>query len=189
MGFPGRGDPNMKGKEFEDLLMKRAKAEEAQEFPRFTMGKYGVSGAFDPRTKLWRPIRSNPDFEGATITGRQFIFDAKVLSGASIDVSAPSTAAQLKKMKHRWRFNVPTFFLIHMVARPGMNKPEPSDEEMTICLPCNPDLMIWKDVEAGKTRIHRKIIREVGYVIPWTKPTPTSRKPLPSIWKAIELCS
>lgn len=172
----------MKGKEFESLCMERAK----KESDLYAMGRYGVMGIIDPRTKMWRPIASNPDFEGVFGPfGRQFVFDAKVISGTSFEHVSDSTSQvnQREFLLNRWERNVPTFFLVHCKEKVMKTKTHP---EMTIAFPTNPAMPIWQEVRNGSVRsINRSILQELGYRVLWGTVNQRDRKSLPNFFAAV----
>jgi hypothetical protein len=174
----------MKGKDFEELVMARAAKDEAN--GHYTLDRYGVKGAFDPRTKMWRPIRSKPDFEGVLPGGRQLIFDAKVMGKASFSVSDPkhkNVIAQRNFMLHRWSFGVPTFFLIHCTERVMATKTDPA---VTVAFPCDPETPWWKEVVEGTRKsFKRDELVLFGRVVYWSTANPTDRKPLPNFLPAV----
>jgi len=174
----------MKGKDFEDLCIQRARKEEDN--GNLTMGKYGVRGAFDAATKTWRPIPSYPDFEGVTMDGRQFIFDAKVISGTSLPMKADhSPLRQREHLFKRWDWNVTTFYLVHCLAftSPAGKKTYP---EMTIALPTDPGLEHWEGVgDESRKSFSRDDLLKFGLIVHWTLPDSASRKKLPNFLAAI----
>lgn len=176
----------MKGKEWEEILLKRAKADQKE--GRYTMGRYGVKASYNPRTRTWRPIKSLPDFEGVIPGGHQFILEAKVVSGPSFPINEEkTTVTQRIHLFSRYKWGALAAFFIYCPAREL--KRDPDQEEMTICLPCDPTLQCWRDLREkdDKASLSRDELRRDGFLIPWTTPSALARTKLPSIPAALRM--
>lgn len=127
------------------------------------------------RTKdEWMVIQSLPDFEGVIPGGRQFIFDCKVCSQASFDLSKyrddtrGARARQLRHMMNRAKFGVTCFFLIHWNPREGKTFSLP---EETFALWVTPDSDLWIRFYSGAIKsITREDCREFGVEVKWEVP-------------------
>ena len=172
----------MKGKEFESLCKDRAKKEKGV----YHMRAYGVKAVFESLTHQWRPVYSNPDFEGIFGVGRQFVFDAKVISGSKLDHMSDSASKvnQREFMLHRWTIGCPSFFLVHCVERTFVKKdPQP---ERTWAIPCDPEMEIWKAISAEtKSSITRDELEELGFRVLWGTVNQADRTPLPNFFPAV----
>lgn len=81
-----------------------------------TLNRYGVT--LSVQNGVTMGIQSKPDFEGVVATGRQFVFEAKVCSGASFAMHKDKLKPrQVSHMLTRSRFNVTCFLVIHWNAR------------------------------------------------------------------------
>ncbi|WP_417744730.1 hypothetical protein [Rosistilla oblonga] len=136
-------------------------------------GRYGVQVRFDTREKTYRPIRSKPDFEVDWSEGTRAIFDAKVCSGASLDISRPTekTATIVKQidfMLRRSAVGVPCFFLVHFNARVVRGKQE---EAFTYAIPVHEGMAVWREWRSGeRTKINRPTASSVGVQVAWDVP-------------------
>lgn len=172
----------MKGKEFESLCKDRAKKEK----DLYHMRPYGVKAVFESLTHQWRPVYSNPDFEGIFGRGRQFVFDAKVISGSKLDHmnDSASKVNQREFMLHRWALGCPAFFLVHCVERTFIKKE--TQPEQTWAMPCDPDMDIWKSIASEKkSSISRDELEEFGSKVTWDTVNPADRNPLPDFFSAV----
>jgi penicillin-binding protein-related factor A (putative recombinase) len=117
----------MKGKDLEAAVIERAAEYKRNRSAHVTRcGVQAVMIGTEPNgNPKWQVIRSLPDFEGVNAQGQQFIFDAKVCSQASFDLTPyreetkGTKSRQLRHMFERSQFNVPCFFLMHWNARAG----------------------------------------------------------------------
>tara|TARA_R110000803_G_scaffold32357_2_gene71370 strand:+ start:672 stop:1268 length:597 start_codon:yes stop_codon:yes gene_type:complete len=161
------------GKEFEGLVLHRLKQE--GERGLCSVGRYGVQAAVKNRQEngdvVAQLMRSLPDIEGVLPpSASQFVFDCKVMSGASFNLSDYRSATrgakrrQLTHMYDRQRMGACCFFLIHMNPREMKTKTEYS---RTVALPvCDNNL--WEGFEAGEwTTLSRSRIAECGYTVVW----------------------
>jgi len=172
----------LRGREFEKLI------EEVGEFYEregiATIGRYGVSGAFNGDT--WRPIKSLPDFEGVWCDGRQIVFDAKVCSQSSFPLNkfvdgAGQPVRQLKHMLRRCRFGVRCFFLIHWSERILKTRTEPAE---TWRFPVD-NGPFWKWYEEGMVKsITKEDCRSYGQPVSWCVPK-RGRKPRPMVLEGL----
>jgi penicillin-binding protein-related factor A (putative recombinase) len=180
----------MTGREFEDLVLFRIRAT-AESIPeRFDGGRYGVQVAHfkDKETGelVVRPMRSLPDFEGV-YHGTQWVFEAKVVSGASFAMRAGATAfegRQLRFMLKRSRAGALCFVMIHWNARKLKTKEE---DERTYAIPINPDLGLWKEWKAGELRtITRGHCENYGVEVAWDWHTKRAKKITPNVLETVE---
>lgn len=144
-------------------------------------GRYGVqvvpikNKAHDPddpdsSAVTFQPIKSLPDFEGVLGSGRQFMFDCKVVSGASLplskyDMTRGERRRQLNHMLKRSRFNALCGFLIHFNAR----KTQRIDElAVTYLFPVIHDHTFWTRFDAGiKRTINREDCEQIAIRVCW----------------------
>lgn len=187
-------EPKLKGKEFESLVAERL--EKLKEQGRAHFNKYGVQvvGSPDrshPSGIRWDPIRSFPDFEGVMTNGRQVIFDTKVCSQASFDLSkyrwegtkSGPRARQLRHMLDRSMYRVPCYFLMHWNAREGKTFSEPSE---TYLFPVSNDIDFWlRFLRAEVKSINRKDCETYGTAVLWDK-IGMERTYRPDLLRAIE---
>ena len=144
-------------------------------------GLYGVQAvprknkAHDPedpdsRPVVFQPIKSLPDFEGVLDGGRQFMFDCKVVSGASLplskyDMDRGERRRQLNHMLTRSRFKAICGFMIHFNAR----KSERIDDlAVTYLFPVIHDHTFWTRFDAGiKRTINREDCEQIAIRVCW----------------------
>lgn len=132
------------------------------------INEYGVQGTF--RDGKWMPIQSYPDFEGATASGHQLIFDCKVCSQASFSLSPyrqDTRAAKFRQLKHmrdRAQFNVACFFLLHWNARLLKKSSQPAETFIfPIC-----DNEFWEEYDAARVlSITREDCDKYGVPVAW----------------------
>lgn len=170
------------GKEFEEICLFRAKAEE--ECKTLTMSRYGVQASF--REGDWLPVPSYPDFEGVTAGGRQFIFDAKVCSGPSFKLDHGSSLfrLQMRHLLRRSAFSVTTFLLVHFNRRVLKTKEEP---EITVALPVTKDGSIWEEYDRGERHaVTRTDAVRYGIVVPWNLYSERAKTPSPDLLYAVK---
>lgn len=164
----------MDGKDFEKICQERMDKE--HEDGKLHASRYGVmvnhiNGPTGQRELV--ALQSLPDFEGVIPPfGRQFIFDCKVCSQASFDLSKyvdgpgenRSRVRQLKHMERRARMGVTCFFLIHFPVRELKTKTDP---EMTVAFPVK-DNEFWERVHAKETTsITRADCMQFGVLVEW----------------------
>lgn len=156
------------GTEFEQIVDSRCK--KYHENREAHVKRYGVQAVRNKEE--WKIIQSKPDFEGVIFGGYQFVFDCKVVSGASFsldkyrdDVKA-ARHRQLNHMFDRSQYGVKCFFLIHWNARKLATKAEPA---ITWAFPVHPRMPFWIDFLSGEARsITRRHCEKFGRHIPWT---------------------
>jgi hypothetical protein len=178
----------LKGSEFEQLLKEAAAKEEKA--GSLTMDHYGVT--LSVQNGVTMGIQSKPDFEGVLAGGRQFVFEAKVCSGASFPMTKDKIKPrQISHMLKRSRFGVPCFLLIHFTAR---NLVKSSTPATTIAIPVSDADPRWQrfvDAYATMKRekankvdpqgsISRDEAQDMGQLVPWTIPK-GCRKALPDL--------
>ncbi len=120
----------------------------------------------------WVVIPSLPDFEGVLAPrGSQIVFDCKVCSQASFDLSKyradtkGSRSRQLKHMLERADFGSQCFFLIHWNPRAGKTFQQPAE---TVAFPVHASMEFWKSFERGEVRsIARADCQEHGWPVKW----------------------
>lgn len=171
----------LQGKEFEELCLFRARAEE--KLGTLTMNRYGVQGTF--KDGAWMPIDSYPDFEGVTPDGLQFIFDTKVCTKPSFPLDKTSSLFKLqyRHMIRRSKFNVATFILLYFNARKLKTKFE---EEQTVAIPVRPDFPLWEEFDRGERKhISRTEAQLYGIVVPWNTYSDQAIKDTPDLLLAI----
>jgi penicillin-binding protein-related factor A (putative recombinase) len=134
----------------------------------------------------YRAIRSKPDFEGVLhATGRQFIFDCKVVSNGRLEhiASRDTMVKQVEHMLSRAEFGVICFFLIHFNARRFKRKAD--QEHVTVAYPVNSDVEPWSHWDDDRPdSINRETALQRGIVVPWRAPG-ISRRIRPDIGMAI----
>jgi hypothetical protein len=165
------------GKEFEGVVLDRLKKE--GQGGRCHFGRYGVQAAVKGRQKngdvIAQLMSSLPDIEGVLAPeGRQVIFDCKVMSGPSFDLSKYRSETrgakrrQLTHMYERSRMGATCFFLIHMNPRELKTRTE---YQRTVALKVW-DSELWTEFESGEwTTLTRKRLAEVGHNVVWDKST------------------
>ena len=177
--------PDLKGKELEGLVKERAV--EYLEMNLADITACGVqavmTGTAVDKSPLWQVIQSLPDFEGVTGFGTQFIFDCKVCSQSSFDLSKYRAeirgpkSRQLRHMQKRSRFGVPCFFLMHWNSRKGVTFEEPAK---TYLFPVE-ESEFWHAFErAEKRSITRKDCIDFGVECKWSI-YGKGRKPRPDV--------
>lgn len=121
----------------------------------------------------WQVIPSRPDFEGLFRGPVPIVFDCKVCSLASMDLSPYRDATkgsrrlQLNYMFDKSRFGARCFFLVHWNARVLKTKEEGS---VTYAMPVSPDMEFWKGFIAGEVcALRRSDCEEHGVHVPWTR--------------------
>lgn len=154
------------GHEFEALILNRAKKDERR--GRYTLSRYGTITTLINGS--WRPIPSLPDFEGVLPGGRQFIFDAKVCSQASFQLTGNTAksfrARQFGHLMKRSEYGVETFILIHFNYRKLKTK---QDDELTVAIPVKEN-KFWNGVIDGTIKkIGRDVAIQIGTMVPWNK--------------------
>lgn len=172
--------PDMTGKEFETIVKERS-----VEYKSASIAHISACGVQAARAKdEWMILQSLPDFEGVTSQGRQFIFDCKVSSQASFDLSKyrgethGSKARQLKHMLERSKYGVPCFFFIHWNSREGKTFKEVAE---TFVFPVCYKVEFWQSFFAGETKsINRKDCEEFGERCAWSI-YGQGRKPRPDV--------
>lgn len=176
---------HLKGKDLESLVV-----EQAAEYRKQKLAHVTRSGVQAVRMKDdWQVIQSLPDFEGVTVGGRQFLFDCKVCSQASFDLSKYRTetrgarARQLRHMFDRAEFGVPCFFLLHWNYRSGKTFAAPAQ---TFAFPVGLHVQFWQEFLSGRVRsISRGDCVQWGAKVAWVVP-PRGRKARPDFLAAIK---
>lgn len=155
------------GKAFESILVDRHS--EYRKLNIASIGSYGVQCVNYGTGPV--EVKSLPDFEGITQDARQIIFDAKVCSQASFNLSpyriVPEKGKKWRQLKHmleRSRFNATCFFLIHWNERELKKKYEPPiTYAFPVCLN-----EFWERFEAAEVKsINRSDCQRFGYEIEW----------------------
>lgn len=143
-----------------------------------TLSRYGVQGVtFGGKTIL---VPSLPDLEGVLApSGRQFIIECKVVSGASFPLADDHfRQRQFAHLEKRARFGALCFVLIHFNERKLATK---HDAAMTVAVPVSPLMCFWDNYASGAIRsLSRGEAASIGYIVPWAIP-PRCRKALPDL--------
>jgi len=176
--------PDLKGKDLETLVKERN-----LEYKDMRVAHISVCGVQAVRTQdEWMVIPSLPDFEGVTSFGAQFIFDCKVCSQASFDLSPYRAEAkgqksrQLRHMRERARYGVPCFFLMHWNSRAGKTFSQIAE---TFLFPIDDRIEFWDEFDRVERRsITREDCEKIGVDCRWNT-YGQGRKPRPDILPAI----
>lgn len=131
----------------------------------------------------FRPIQSLPDFEGVLApSGRQFLFDAKVCSAASMDLHSSHVAErQLDHLRKRAAFGAIAFLLIHF---PERTLKAGTQAAVTWAFPVC-DNPFWQAFDRGEEkRISRADCEEYGVLVPWNR-LPGGRTDRPDVLAAV----
>lgn len=173
---------NLKGKEFEALILFRATKMESEGI--LTLGRYGVQAVMmnDKITgkPAWQIIKSLPDFDGCIAGGRQLIIEAKVCSQASYPIHATGKKhpKQIDHMLRRAKFGALCFLMVHFNARELMTK---SEEACTYAIPVL-DNAFWREYEvASKLTLSRYEADLYGIKIPWNVWSSRASKETPDL--------
>lgn len=178
--FDGLTIPNFRGdragRDFEETVLKRLSDEEKN--GNGCYDRAGVKAAIRKRntdgTVVAQVMKSRPDIDGVTPGGRQVVFDCKVCSGASFnmseyreDIGSRQKSSQLKFMRRRSKCKAICGFLIHWNSRELKTKEEPAE---TFFLPVDYRMRLWRQfVDCELTTITRDHCATYGFRIPWTK--------------------
>jgi len=192
--FSEEPSESITGREFEDKIADRL--EVYKSLGSAHIGRYGVQvlGSPDPTHPSgtrWTPLRSLPDYEGALHTGQQVIFDAKVVSAASLSLSeyrwegtgSKSKSRQLRHMLDRSLYNVGCYLLIHWNPRAGKTFATPPE---TYLFPVRLRSQFWQAfVRAEVKSISLKDCQELGARVQWNR-NGRERSARPDVLPAIE---
>lgn len=177
------------GKEFEALVKQRC--DQLRLAKLASIGRYGVQAA--RRKDDWVIMQSLPDFEGCSREGRQAIFDCKVCSAASFDLSPyrretnGAKSRQLSHMLERSQYSARCFFLIHWNGRSLKTR---SEDAETWAFPVKHGHPFWDSFESGEVKsINRKDCESYGQFVKWTLLNPADRKHRPDVLTAIRFDS
>lgn len=176
--------PDLTGKGLEELVKERSAEYKAMRLAHIT-----ASGVQAVRTnEEWIILQSLPDFEGVTSFATQFVFDCKVCSQASFDLSKYRSeikgpkSRQLRHMFERARFGVPCFFLMHWNSRAGVTFKEDAG---TFLFPIDEQMEFWKEFDrAEKRSITRKDCVSYGVPCSWNI-YGQGRKPRPDVLQGV----
>lgn len=157
----------LKGKDLERLVV-----ELSSEYKRRKLAHITRCGVQAVRMKEdWQVIQSLPDFEGLLRDGRQLIFDCKVCSQASFDLTKyrsetkGARARQLRHLLERSEFGAICFFLLHWNARSGKTF---SEVPVTYIFPVTEGSDFWESFRSGEVRsINRKDCASLGHKVRW----------------------
>lgn len=178
----------LKGKEFEELIMDAGTRE--RKAGSMTLGRYGVQGMVVQGKTLLVP--SLPDFEGVLAGGRQFIIEAKVCSGSSLQLDKQVVKPrQISHMLERSTMGAQCFLLVHFCARKLQNANQPA---FTVALPVTAvSSPIWQrfvDIYAearslkcaatARESISRDLAHDMGTIVRWVTPK-GCKKALPDL--------
>ena len=165
--------PNLKAKEFEQLILDAGKRDHRIEIDRYGVQVSLIAGE-------WRPIQSLPDFDGVLEQGRQFIMEAKTNSKTSLTLDKKHIKPrQIKHMLKRSRMGVPCFLIVHFNEFELKTKTHPA---ITVAVPVNDEDERWELLSTGKSAgsLGRSEACAMGDVITWSVP-PRCQKALPDI--------
>jgi len=176
--------PKLTGKEFEELVIYRARQMNAA--GEWHAGRYGVQVSMtrDPVTGVLtpQPLKSLPDFEAAIPpNGRQVVWETKVCSGASYRVSTENQRKerQLKHLIDRAAMGCLCWLVVHFNERRLKTR---TDEPFTVAIKVMPDSQLIADVLAAGTKsLSRSESRLYGRLIPWNTFGPQGRKKHPDL--------
>jgi len=166
------------GKEFEKLCVRDALGN-----PHFHMSRYGVMGVF--LKGQWRPVTSLPDFEGVLKPhGRQFIFEAKVTSGASFSLSEDKLhKAQINHLLRRAEYGAVCFLLIHFNQRKLSKKTVKAE---TWAFPVHPENAYWEAFVRKEVKsINILDCQQYGIECGWHRTPLQKGLPRPDLWSVI----
>lgn len=156
-------------KDFEKLCMLDATWSESHD--AYTMGRYGSQFTYreERGQRIAQPMRSLPDFEGVLPGGRQFIIEAKVVSGSRLDIHDDKfKARQLSHLLSRARFGAVTLLLLHFNERRLIRSLQPA---MTIAFPVRESHPFWRQHARGElASIGRTDATLHGHTVEWWVP-------------------
>jgi hypothetical protein len=169
--------PKLAGKEFEELILHRARQLEADGV--LTLSRYGVQGSM--RDGKWMPIQSYPDFDGTIAPdGTELICEAKAVTGTRVQFDdSHAKTKQIEHMLRRSRFGAKCFLLIHWNRRVLKTR---TDEAITHAVPVTHDCPFWDGYLRGEEKsISRHQADLYGLVLPWYPYSERGRKATPAI--------
>jgi hypothetical protein len=177
------------GKNLEELCIFRMKRERNRGLAIMNRSGVHCSQRFDSATQtmVYQPLSSPPDFEGVTAPdGRQFIFDAKVCSAASLSIDSQGGSGRGKReipyLLERSTFGVATFLLIHFTPRELKASTVPA---RTVAFPVHVHHPFWEEYERGSVkRINWTHCDEYGLDVEWNAHA-GGRKETPDIYSAV----
>ena len=169
----------MNAKEWEALCLRSCRVN-----GEATAARYGTVSCRLPGGEVVER-KSLPDIEGVLVTGRQFVFDCKYVSGPSLNVTefrqGGRRKRQLDHLRERSRYNAICGFAIYFAVR-------------TLARSVQPEMLAWLPVECGDlwdlvsngeiSRIHRDEVSRLGVEIPWVH-RPRWKYPRPGILQVI----
>ena len=155
-----------RGKDLENEALKSVKAD-----MRATGGRYGVMAYVVDGE--WKPKKSLPDLEGVFFkNGRQWISEAKTVSGPSLGLSSrlknDNSWKQLEHLFDRSQYRANTSYLIHFNERELAKRTEPNQ---TWLFPVHPFHPYWRGFLQGRyTTIKRDDCEKYGVRVNWGIP-------------------
>lgn len=160
---------HLKGKEFEALILFRAR--KMEEAGTLTMVRYGTSVVMMNNKETgkpeWQPIKSLPDFDACIPpNGRQLIIEAKVCSASSFPLysEGKKKPKQIEHMLVRAKFGALCFLLIHF--NPRVLKRSTHDAATYAIQVADNDF--WRDYEIGARKgINQQEAALFGFKVPW----------------------
>ena len=170
----------LSGSDFEDILVQRHEEYRADRIA--SVGRYGVQGVKKGAEVIL--LQSLPDFEGDVSevlywAGLHLIFDAKVVSGPSMDLTRHrretqgSKSRQLRHMLDRASFGARCFFLIHWNYRKLKTREEPA---ITYRFPVEPEHPFWEAFARGEhSSLRRADCENYAEMVPWRAASQRSR--------------
>ncbi|MEM9645616.1 MAG: hypothetical protein AAF989_11545, partial [Planctomycetota bacterium] len=178
--YRGTGAGNRFEQHCLDRLVNEGKAGKGQ------FNRYGVQVRItgeDPLTgqPILQSVKSFPDIEGLLATGTQAIFDCKVCSDTSLDLSryrigdekSGSKEKQLRHMVEKADYGAVCGFVVHWNDRKTKSKAEPSE---TFWFPVHRQIPFWIQFwRLEIKRLNRDHCRELGVPVRWNKLTSRSR--------------
>lgn len=158
--------PNkLSGKEFEKKLVDAANRQSAH----LTMGRYGTEVRWIRGQQ--KAVKSLPDFEGIRHGGKQFIVEAKAVSGSALPLSDDHFKdRQYKHMAERALYGAECYLIIHFNRREIGNSGR-FEPPVTYRIPVDASTPLWAAFESGALKsINRETAATHGVAVEWTIP-------------------
>ena len=181
------------GRDFEKRVLERLDWEENHHNGTYDRSgvKAAVRGFNKDGTVIAQLQKSKPDFEGILPSGRPLIFDTKVITGPSFNMSAYRTdigstakSNQYKYMLRRCKYGALCGFLIHFNSREFKRKKKEYAE--TLFLVVNPKMRVWREFEeCSVTVFTRDDCRVNGFEVPWNFKSKLDKRLRPDLIQTI----